>query len=131
MVENGKEAIELYKELFGAKLLEHTPFAEEAGAYFGFPDDFNYKNSTMHAVLDINGAVIMLSDNALGKTGSGNVQIVMNLDSKEEIDKINEEIQNKKFTIIMPLEKRFTGMWYLMFEDSFGVGWQLTYTEDQ
>jgi uncharacterized glyoxalase superfamily protein PhnB len=131
MVENGREAIELYKDLFGAKVVEHTPFAKEAGAHFGFPDDYDYENSTMHAVLDINGEVIMLSDNALGKSGSGNVQILMNLDSKEELDKINEKIQNKKFIIIMPLEKRFTGMWYLMFEDSFGIGWQLTYNDNQ
>ena len=59
MVENGKEAIELYKELFGAKLVEHTPFEKEAGAHFGFPDDYDYENSTMHAILDINGAVII------------------------------------------------------------------------
>ena len=131
MVENGKEAIELYKELFGAKLVEHTPFEKEAGAHFGFPDDYDYENSTMHAILDINGAVIMLSDNALGKSGSGNVQVLMNLDSKEEIDKINEKVQNKKFTVIMPLEKREWGMWFLMFEDSFGIGWQLSYSEGQ
>ena len=131
MVENGKEAIYLYKDLFGAKLVEHTPFAKEAGVHFGFPDDYNYENSTMHAVLDINGATIMLSDNALGKSGSGNVQILINLDSKEELERINEKVQKKKFTIIMPLEKRTWGMWFLMFEDSFGIGWQLTFAEDQ
>jgi len=132
MVENGKEAIELYKDLFGAILVEHTPFSKEMGGeHFGFPDDFDYENSTMHAVLDINGAVIMLSDNPLGKSGSGNVQILISLDSKEELDKINEIVQKKKFTIIMPLEKRAWGMWFLMFEDSFGIGWQLAYREDQ
>ena len=42
----------------------------------------------MHAKLDIKGAVIMLSDNALGKSGSGNVQVLITVDSKEEIEKI-------------------------------------------
>jgi uncharacterized glyoxalase superfamily protein PhnB len=54
MVENGKEAIELYKDLFGAKFVEHTPFSKKMGGeHFGFPDDFDYENSTMHAILDI------------------------------------------------------------------------------
>jgi PhnB protein len=131
MVENGRGAIELYKDLFGAKLLEHSPFEKEAGAHFGFPDDYDYEKSTMHAVLDIKGAIIMLSDNALGKSGSGNVQVLLTLDSKEDIDKINEKVQKKNFNIIMPLEKRFWGSWYLMFEDSFGIGWQIIYSEDQ
>ncbi|MFX0037618.1 MAG: VOC family protein [Candidatus Hermodarchaeota archaeon] len=129
MVKNGKEAIELYKYLFGAKLIEHTPFFKEAGSFFGFPEDFDYENSTMHAVLDIKGATIMLSDNALGKSGSGNVQALITLDSKKDLDNINQKIQKKKFAIIMPLEKRFGGMWYLMFEDSFGIGWQIAYSE--
>jgi uncharacterized glyoxalase superfamily protein PhnB len=47
----------------------------------------------------------MLSDNALGKSGSGNVQVLVKFDSKEDIEKINEKVQKKKFTIIMPFEK--------------------------
>ena len=132
MVKNGKEAIELYKELFEAKVMEYMPFSKEMGGEgFGFPEDFDYENSTMHAVLDIAGAVIMLSDNPMSKPGSGNVQVLMNLDSEEEIKKINEKVLKKKFTVIMPLEKRFWGSWYMMFEDSFGVGWQLSYSEAQ
>ena len=131
MVENGKEAIELYKDLFGAKLMEHTPITEEMGSSFGFPEDFDYENSTMHAVLDINGGIIMLSDNALGKSGSGNVQVLLTLDSKEALDKINEKVQEKKFTIIMPCEKTSWGSWFLMFEESYGIGWQVAYPEDQ
>jgi len=130
MVENGKAAIELYKDLFDAKLLEHSPFEKEGGASFDFPDDNNYENSTMYAVLDIKGAIIMLSDNTFRKSGSGNVQVMLTLDSKEDIDRINEKVQIKKFNIIIPLEKRFLGSWYLMFEDSYGIGWQIMYSEN-
>ncbi|MBY9012966.1 MAG: glyoxalase/bleomycin resistance/extradiol dioxygenase family protein [Candidatus Lokiarchaeota archaeon] len=125
MVKNGKEAIELYKDLFGAKLMDHLPFAKESAEYFGFPDDFDYDNSTMHAVLDIGGAMVMLSDNPMGKQGSGNVQVLITYDTKEELKKINEKVLEKKFTIIMPLEKTF---W---FEDSNGIGWLLAYSEEQ
>ena len=41
MVKNGKEAIELYKDLFEAKVVEQMPFQKEAGAFFGFTEDFD------------------------------------------------------------------------------------------
>ena len=97
MVKNGKKAIEIYKDVFGAKVVEQMPFSKEMGGEsFGFPDDFDYENSTMHAVLDIKGANIMMSDNPMGKSGSGNVQVLITVDSKEEIEKINEIVQKKK-----------------------------------
>jgi PhnB protein len=131
MVKNGKEAIERYKYLFGANVVEQMPFEKSAGEAFGFPDDFDYENSTMHAVLDIGGGTVMLSDNPMGKSGSGNVQVLLTLDSKEEIDKIHEKVQEKKYTIIMPYRKTFWGSWYFMFEDSDGVGFQLNYPGEQ
>ncbi len=132
MVKNGKEAIELYKDLFGATVVDHMPFSKEMGGEsFAFPNDYDYENSTMHSVLDIGGNNIMLSDNPMGKASSGNVQILLTVDSKEKIEKINEKVQKKKFTIIMPFEKRFWGSWYMMFEDSFGIGWQINYSEEQ
>ncbi len=130
MVKNGKKAIELYKDLFGAKLVDHMPFTKEMGGEsFGFPEDYDYENSTMHAVLDIEGAVVMLSDNPMGKQGSGNVQVLITYDNKEPLVKINEKVQKKKFTVIMPLAKTSWGSWYMMFEDSDGIGWQLNFSE--
>lgn len=88
---------------------EHMPFPKEISSQFGFPEDFNYENSTMHAILDVGGGVIMLSDNPMGKSGSGNVQVLVTLDSKEELDKIHQKVQKKKFTILMSLEMTFWG----------------------
>ncbi|MFX0139249.1 MAG: hypothetical protein ACFFDN_36750 [Candidatus Hodarchaeota archaeon] len=39
----------------------------------------------------------MLSDNAMRKSGSGNVQVLMELNSKKKLEKINEKVQKKKF----------------------------------
>ncbi|MHA2283633.1 MAG: VOC family protein [Promethearchaeota archaeon] len=130
MVKNGKKAIELYKDLFGAKVMSHMPFTKEMGAQF-LPDDFDYENSTMHSELEIGGSTIFLSDNPLGKTGSGNVQVLLTFDSKEAIEKINEKVKKKKFTILMPFENTSWGSWYMMFEDSNGIGWQLNFPEEQ
>jgi PhnB protein len=129
MVKNGKAAIELYKELFGAKLIDHMPFTEKMGSQFGFPKDFNYANSTMHAVIDIGGAEIMMADNHSGAPGGGNVEIVLHLDSKKQIETIYNKVKVKKFKIKMELQQTFWGGWYARFEDSEGVGWQLNFQE--
>ena len=135
MVENGNNAIELYKDLFGAKVVEHRPFTKEVGAQMGWSDDFDYENSTMHAELDIEGATVMLSDNPdtspMGEVKAfNNVYVLVTVDSKEKIDKINEKVLEKKFAVTMPLEKTFWGSWFLVFQDSFGIGWQIAYSEE-
>ena len=124
-VTSGKESIELYKELFGAKLISHMPFKKEMGANMGFPEDFDYENSTMHAMIDIGGAIIMLSDNMMNRVGGGNVMIFLDLDSKEQLDKIHEKVKKKKYKILMELSKTFWGAWFMIFEDSNGIAWQL------
>ena len=129
LVKNGKAAIELYKELLGAKLVDRMPFSREMGKEFGFPTDFNYDNSTMHAVLDIGGAEIMLADNTTGIPGGGNVEIVLHLDNKKQLDTIYNKAKAKKFKIKMELQQTFWGAWYARFEDSEGVGWQLNFQE--
>jgi uncharacterized glyoxalase superfamily protein PhnB len=131
LVSNGKKAIDLYKDLFGAKQVDHMPFPKEIGAQFGFPDDFDYENSTLHAELDIRGAVIMLSDNPMNKIGSGKVQILIILDSKKDLDEIYEKVKEKEFEILMDLQKTFLGSWFLVFEDSEGIGWQLAFKEEE
>jgi len=98
------------------------PFPNEIGNQFWFPEEFDYENSTMPATLDVGGVVIMLLDNPMGKSGSGNVQVLVTLDSKEELDKIHEKAQKKKFTILMPLEMTFWGSWFLVFKDSNEIG---------
>ncbi len=131
LVNNGKKAIDLYKDLFGAKQVDHMPFSKEIGAQFGFPDDFDYDNSTLHAELDIRGAVIMLSDNPMNKIGSGKVQVLIILDSKKDLDEIYEKVKEKEFEILMDLQKTFLGSWFLVFEDSEGIGWQLAFKEEE
>jgi PhnB protein len=127
MVSNGKKAIEIYKRLFGAKLISHMPFNSEMAKNFGFPSDFNYANSTMHATLDIGGVQLYLADNTSNAPGEGNVEIVLDLENQLQIEAIWNKVQVKKYKVIMPLQKTFWGAWYLRFIDEFGVGWQINY----
>jgi uncharacterized glyoxalase superfamily protein PhnB len=61
----------------------------------------------------------------MGKSGSGNVLVLITYDTKEELEKINAKVLEKKFTIVMPLGKT------LWFEDPYGIGWMLAFSEDQ
>ncbi|MHA2429937.1 MAG: VOC family protein [Promethearchaeota archaeon] len=131
LVKNGKEAIKAYEELFGAKLIHHEPFSPEIGKEFGFPDDFNYDNSTMHARLEIDGALIYLADNFMRLPGSGNVEVTLDLDSKDQMDTIYNKAKEKGYNIKMELQQTFWGAWFARFEDSDGVGWQLNYQSEQ
>ncbi len=131
-VTNGKRAIEQYKEIFNAELIEHQAFSKEIGKEFGLPEDFDYEDSTMHAELKIGDSSLYLSDNTnLQQELSNNVEIVLDLDSKEKIDTIYSKVQELNLKIKMELQKTFWGAFYARFEDEFGIGWQLNFTDTQ
>ncbi|MFW9970063.1 MAG: VOC family protein [Candidatus Odinarchaeota archaeon] len=127
IVKNAIQAIEMYKDLFGAKLIDRMPYSKEMGNQFGLPDNFNYENSTMHAIINIGGSEIMLADNIRGIPVSGNVEVVVHLDNKKQIETIYNKAKTKGFKIKMELQQTFWGAWYARFEDSEGVGWQLNF----
>lgn len=131
MVKNGKEAIEYYKELFGVKVISHQPFNEEVGKQFGFADDFDYENSTMHSEIELFGSIVYLSDNTNADDSKNFVELVINLDSKEQIDQIYSQVEKLKCEIKMKLEKTFWGAYYARFTDKYGVRWQLNYSLEE
>lgn len=142
-VENCKKAIKLYEKVFGAKLITHMPIVKETGQQMGFPDDFNYDESTMHAIIEINGAQIMLADMILplsmaGKSledlqfeNFGNMEVMLEPENEEQIKDFYKKAKDLGFTIKMELMKREWGAWFARFEDTEGIGWQLNYSPQQ
>ncbi|MHA1944941.1 MAG: VOC family protein [Candidatus Hodarchaeales archaeon] len=131
MVKNGKEAINVYERMFSAKLIEHQPFTEEIGKQFGFSDNFDYTNSTMHAEIDIGGARLYLSDKTNQVTKyENNVEVVLDLDTKDQIDTFYQNAIGMECKIKMKLEKTFWGAFYARIEDPFGIGWQLNFSDN-
>ncbi len=61
-VKNAKKTIEVYKKLFKAVLIDHMPMDPKNGTEMGLPKNFDYANSTMHAVMEINGAQFYIAD---------------------------------------------------------------------
>lgn len=132
VVPKAKEAIELYKKVFNAKVVSHEPFSKEMGQQMNFPEDYDYANSTMHAELDIFGSEVYMSDSDTPEQiPKSNVEVVLSLDSLEQIEEFYKNAKNSGAEIIMELQKTFWGAHYTRFRDSFGVGWQLNYAEPQ
>jgi uncharacterized glyoxalase superfamily protein PhnB len=128
-VPDARKTIEVYKALFGATLVDHMPFTKEVGQGFEFPDNFDYENSTMHASIDIDGALIYLSD-GVGQ-GGGIVEIVLGYESKEQMEEVWTKVKKAGYEIKMELEPQFWGAIYGRFVDADGVGWQLNHNLPQ
>lgn len=122
-VPNAKKAIEVYKDLFGATLVDRMPYDKEIGMQMGLPEDYDWANSTMHSEIEINGGKINMAD---GQTNpGGNVEVLLMLESKEHIESIWAKVKKKEYDIKMELEVQFWGAMYGRFVDEFGIGWQL------
>lgn len=124
-VPTAKKTIEVYKELFDGVLVEHMPFDPQVGKEMGLPDGFDYENSTMHAVMDLDGATIYIADSMAQGKSNGPVEIVLEIDSREKLDRIWSRVKSMNLTVIMELEMQFWGAIYGRFVDQDGVGWQL------
>jgi PhnB protein len=128
-VPNSLKAVEAYKEVFGATLIERVSFDKEIGMQMGMPEDHDWENSTMHCEIDVHGARIYMAD---GKTTpGGNVDVLLNLDSKEQIEEVWSKVKAKEYKVLMEMEVQFWGAMFGRFIDEFGVGWQLNYTVPQ
>ncbi|MBD3207656.1 hypothetical protein GF319_15105 [Candidatus Bathyarchaeota archaeon] len=53
----------------------------------------------------------------------GPVEIVLDFESKDEIEKVWQRVKENNLKIIMPLEEQFWRALYGRFIDSKGVGW--------
>jgi PhnB protein len=128
-VKNGKKAIALYENLFEVEVKRNEPFTEEMGKEFGFPEDYDYENSTMHAELEIYGNEVYLSDDVHSseEEAKGRVDVLLDLETKEQIEKIYNKAKELGCKISKELEKQFWGAYFASFQDEFGIGWQLNF----
>jgi len=62
---------------------------------------------------------------------SNNVEIVLDLENSEQIDKIYKKAKELEFKISMELQQTFWGSFYARFEDPLGIGWQLNFKESK
>ncbi len=130
-VKNAIKTIKIYKKLFKAKQIDHMPMDPKIGTEMGLPENFDYSNSTMHAVVEINGAQFYIADSMGQLVSGGPVEIVLQIESKEDQETIWEQVKSMNLTVVMELETQFWGDIYGRFIDQDSVGWQLVHTPKQ
>lgn len=110
-------------------MVSHTPFSPEMQG-LKVPPDFDYSKSTMHAVLNIGGADIYMSDSMGMGPAPGvpnRVSISLEPDSKEQLDQIWANVKANDCTITMELQKEMWGAMFGMFTDPFGISWMVNF----
>jgi len=118
---NCKEALEFYASVFHLEVPETVPYST-------IPDmPTEYADYILHATLPIAGGQIMFSDGPPGfvVAKGNNVAICLALKDKEEIKRICSEL-SEGGEILHPLGQTFFSELYCMFDDKFGIKWQLT-----
>lgn len=122
---NAERAISVYKEAFKAEVqVMKYKDAPQAPGSPTMPE--HVQNLVMHGEVRVGGIAIMVSDAHpdFPITKGSNVQIAVNLDSPEEVDRIYAILSVGGVTTMEP-QQTFFALNYANFTDSFGIGWQL------
>ena len=68
----------------------------------------------------------------MGQPASGGpVEIVLQIETKEDQESIWEQVKSMNLTVVMELETQFWGDIYGRFIDQDGIGWQVIHTPKQ
>jgi uncharacterized glyoxalase superfamily protein PhnB len=114
VVNNGPEAVAIYKNAFGAEVL---------GVHYT-PD-----GKLMHAELKVGDSRLMLADEfpsfgSISAKTLGGSPVVLNLYS-EDVDKMFDQAVRAGAVVTMPLANQFWGDRYGQIQDPFGHRWAL------
>lgn len=128
-VSNSLEAFDLYKKIFGAKLVAHNPATKDQAEVFGIPKNTDFSKTTMHMVFKIGTSTIYMADNFTNTVlDKANIAILVEPTSLEQAKKFSERAEKFGCTITNKLEKQFWGDYFGTFKDPFGIRWQLNFS---
>lgn len=123
-VDNCKEAIEFYKTIFDGEI-QMVQMADGKEMFKG------YEGKIIHSELHINKNCVMYFTDVFGdKPQTGNVKLVLEMESQTQIEKIYSELSNAG-KVNFELQKTFWGAYHAVLTDKYGVTWELNYTTDK
>jgi PhnB protein len=118
---NCKEVLEYYKEVFGGEI-KNVQMADGKEMFKG------HEGKIIHAELHINTECIMyLNENFGEKNNSSNISMILELDSKEEIDSLYSTL-SKKGIVTYELQKTFWGSYHAVVTDCYGTIWSMDFS---
>ncbi|MDF2587366.1 MAG: hypothetical protein K0S41_1207 [Anaerocolumna sp.] len=128
---NCREAVDFYAEAFQVSKQPIMTFGD-APADPNFPLSEESKKMIMHTFLIIHEMKFMFSDTPaeMPLTQGDNITIVINSKDMDEIKSVYSKLKEGG-TIQMELGETFWSKCYGSLTDKFGVGWQLSYENEQ
>ena len=122
---NAREALDYYKEIFEGEILDIQTFGEA-----DFPTPPEADDRIIHAQFKKDDLFFMVSDTFPGNSIEiGNhISLTIELENEAEIQKTYERL-SQKGTVIMELQDTFWGAKFAKVKDSFGIIWDLNYTQ--
>jgi PhnB protein len=120
-VENCKEALDYYKEVFGGEI-KNVQLADGKEMFKGF------EGKIIHSELHINDDCVMYLVDILNDSHKGiNVHLLLEMDSEEEINRVYSALI-KDGSAKFELQKTFWGAYHAVVTDCFGNTWGLNYS---
>ena len=120
-IQNCKQALEFYKELFGGEI-KNVQMSDGKEMFKGF------EGKIIHSELHINdNCILYLVDIFEEKKENGDIHLLLELDSEEEINKIYQAL-SKNGSVKFELQKAFWGAYHAVVTDCYGNTWGLNYT---
>ena len=120
---NCDEAIEFYKKIFNAEVLDIAYF-KDAPSDSGMEKNSLPPKFVMHSEISILGTTFNLTDGADESPASGNYSFLITLSSDDEVTNLFGKLSNNG-KVIEPLAPAFWSSMYGMVQDEFGITWQL------
>ncbi|WP_097028422.1 VOC family protein [Clostridium peptidivorans] len=120
-VENCKEALEYYKEVFGGEI-KNVQLADGKPMFKGF------EGKIIHSELHVNADCIMyLLDILTDSHKRPNGSLLLELESEEEINRLYSAL-SKNGSVKFELQKTFWGAYHAVVTDYYGNTWGLNYS---
>jgi PhnB protein len=122
----GREAVEFYKEVIDAQVLQVQKFGDmPASPDFPIPDEM--KQRIINAHLKVGDTDLMISDTFADQTLPIGDQVTISL-ATNDIEKTREVFTRlqEEGQVLMALEETFWSPLYGQVKDKFGVTWQVT-----
>ena len=124
-IDNAREALEYYKEVFEGEILNLQTFGEAE-----YPTPPEISERIMHAQFKKGELSLMVSDSFLGHTIEigNNISLVLEFDSEEELQKTYDRLRSAG-TVFMELQDTFWGAKFAKVKDKYGIVWDLNFTK--
>lgn len=121
-VDNCLEAIEFYKDVFGATLQNEITMLED------IPGMEKYKGKVGHATLQIGSSRFFINDSLVDYPieRGDQVQLVLDIESEEKLRIAFEKLVNGG-KVVQELQEVHWGALFGAVKDKYGITWQIYY----